>query len=328
MGAGSIGCYVGGRILAANAAEVVLVGRQRLQAEVAAHGLTAVSLDARFPVAPERVRVATDVEALSECDIVLVAVKSAQTEDVARSLQAVLREDATVVSLQNGVRNAPTLRAHLGARPVVAAVVGFNVVSKGEGVFHNGMTGPMQLERGGETTATVFRKAGLETEVHEDLAPHQWTKLLVNLNNAVSALSGAPTVMLLQTPGYRRIIAAVIEEALSVLRTAGIKPASLRGVPIGVMPTVLRLPTFLVRLVTRAQFKVDPEARSSMWEDLQRGRRTEVDFLNGEVAELAAKVSAKAPLNARIVELVRAAEADGGGSPELSPSALAAALGM
>lgn len=327
MGAGSIGCYVGGRILAADAAEVVFIGRQRLQDEVAAHGMTPVRLDQAFPIAPERVRVETTVSALADCDVVLVAVKSAQTEEVAREMDAILKPDAVIVSLQNGLRNAPTLENQLGDRSVVASVVGFNVVSKGEGVFHNGMTGPLQLEsEHAGPIGDVFRAAGLETELHDDLAPHQWTKLIVNLNNAVSALSGAPTVQLLQSPGYRKIVAEIIEEAVRVLKAANIKPAALRGVPVGIMPKVLRMPTFIVKLVTRAQMKVDPEARSSMWEDLQRGRRTEVDFLNGEIVSLAARSATDAPFNARIVELVHAAEDAASGPPNLDANALWTAL--
>lgn len=325
MGAGSIGCYVGGRILAASAADVVLIGRQWLHDELGEHGLTTIRLDEERHVPAERVTVATSAESLSDCDAVLVAVKSAHTEGVARELAQILREDCVVVSLQNGLRNAPTLREHLGSRTVVAAVVGFNVVSKGEGVFHNGMTGPLQLERTGARVADVFRASELETELHDDLAPHQWTKLLVNLNNAVSALSGAPTVELLKRPGYRKIVAAIIDEASSVLKAAGIRPAALRGVPVGIMPTVLRMPTFIVRLVTSAQMKVDPEARSSMWEDLQRGRKTEVDHLNGEIVDLADRLGVEAPLNAKIVELVRDAERHEG-SPNLGPDALWSAI--
>jgi 2-dehydropantoate 2-reductase len=72
--------------------------------------------------------------------------------------------------------------------------------------------------------------------------------------------------------------------------------------------------------------KVDPEARSSMWEDLTRGRPTEVDYLNGEIVRMAEKVGARAPINARIVELVKAAERKGPGSPGLDPRALATQL--
>jgi 2-dehydropantoate 2-reductase len=65
--------------------------------------------------------------------------------------------------------------------------------------------------------------------------------------------------------------------------------------------------------------KIDPEARSSMWEDLQRGRRTEIDYLQGVITEIAERRGLEAPLSRRIVELIRRAEADGKGSPGLSP---------
>ena len=110
---------------------------------------------------------------------------------------------------------------------------------------------------------------------------------------------------------------AVIGEALDVLAAAGIKPAPLRGVPLGVMRTVLKLPTPLVRLVTRAQMRVDPEARSSMWEDLDKGRPTEIDYLNGEIVKLADEIGAPAPVNRRIVALVREAEKTSPGSPNI-----------
>ena len=88
------------------------------------------------------------------------------------------------------------------------------------------------------------------------------------------------------------------------------------------MPKVLRLPTALVRLVTRSQLKVDPAARSSMWQDLDARRSTEVDFLNGEIVRVAQATGQAAPLNQRIVELIRAAEAAGQGSPKLAADEL------
>jgi 2-dehydropantoate 2-reductase len=326
-GAGSIGCYVGGALIAADAADVVMVGRPRVRDEIAAHGLTVESLG-RAPVAvrPDRIRFSTELDALAPCEVILVCVKSAHTADVARRLADVVADDAIVVSLQNGVRNADVLRGALPGRIVVPAVVSFNVVSRDGGVFRRATSGPLILGRvAGDRAAALLRAfdvAGLDVEVRDDLAPDQWTKLLVNLNNAVSALSGAPTARLITSPGFRRIIAAIVDEALTILRAARIHPARLRGVPIRWMPHVMRLPTPLVRLVLRAQVRVDPEARSSMWEDLTRGRPTEVDFLNGEIVRLAERIGADAPLNRRIVELVHAAEAAGPGSPGLDAASL------
>ncbi len=328
VGAGSIGCYVGGKLLAAGTTEVVLIGRPRLRDELSTHGLTVKDFDRAVTIPASQVVVETDVRApaVAACDAVLVCVKSAQTEEVGAQLAGVLRPEAVVASLQNGVRNADTLRAALGDRRVLATIVSFNVVSKGDGLFHRAMSGPLMLEACDEprprALVRALAAAGLDVEERADLAPDQWTKLVINLNNAISALSGAPTQQLLLSPGYRRILGAVCSEALAVLRAAKIKPARLRGVPLRVMPTVMRLPTPLVRLVTRTQMRVDPEARSSMWEDLTRGRPTEVDYLNGEIVRIAERSGVAAPLNRRIVELIHAAERAGPGSPGLDAATL------
>jgi len=327
VGAGAIGCYVGGMLVAADIADVVFVGRPRLAAEVAAHGLTVRDLAGNTrTIAPARIRFETEISRVAGCDAVLCCVKSAQTEEVARALAPVLAPDAVVLSLQNGVRNAEVLRAGLPGRTIVPAVVSFNVVPHGDGVFHQTTSGPLMLEIGDQgrarAVARALAAAGLDVVVRADLGPDQWTKLVVNLNNAVSALSGAPTRELLLSPGYRRIIAALVDEALAVLRAAGIRPAPLRGVPLRLMPKVMRLPTPLVRLVTRSQMKVDPEARSSMWQDLTQRRATEVEHLNGEIVRLAGEAGVPAPINRRMVDLVHEAESRGAGSPGLDAEAL------
>jgi 2-dehydropantoate 2-reductase len=148
----------------------------------------------------------------------------------------------------------------------------------------------------------------------------------MNLNNAVSALSDAPSRDLVFVPGYRRVVGAIVREAIEVMRAAKIRPAALRGIPVKVIPLMLALPTPLVKLVARAQLRIDPDARSSMWEDLSRGRSTEVDELNGEIVRIAESCGRDAPLNRRIVELVHEVERAKKGSPKLDPDALWRAL--
>ena len=166
----------------------------------------------------------------------------------------------------------------------------------------------------------------MEIQEEDPIAPEQWTKLLVNLNNAINALSGVPTREMILSRDYRRIVAKVLEEALGVLEVAGFETAKFRGVPLRAMAFIMKLPTPLVRLVIRAQLRIDPDARSSMWQDLSRGRVTEVDDLNGEIVRVAQEHGIAAPLNERIVELVRDAERAGTGSPGLSAAALGEAL--
>ena len=104
------------------------------------------------------------------------------------------------------------------------------------------------------------------------------------------------------------------------------KPAKLGPLPPKLFPYLLRLPTGLVKILSRVQVSIDPEARSSMWDDLSRGRLTEVDFLNGEIVRLAGSCGTEAPLNAQIVRLVHKAEHEAKGSPKLSARELWDAL--
>jgi 2-dehydropantoate 2-reductase len=104
-----------------------------------------------------------------------------------------------------------------------------------------------------------------------------------------------------------------------VLRAAGIRPARIEGVPPGAVPRILRLPDWLFKRVARRMLAIDPEARSSMWEDLGARRPTEIDHLQGAILGLAAKTGVRVPLTQRIVELVKAAEAAQAGSPGLTP---------
>jgi 2-dehydropantoate 2-reductase len=264
--------------------------------------------------------------------VVLVCVKSGQTEEAGRELSRVVSPRALVVSMQNGVRNADVLRAAMPDHAVLGGIVGFNVVSKGDGVFHRGTTGPLAIELVEKERARIedlgalLRDAGFEVELPTNIRSKQWSKLLMNLNNAVSALSGAPTPQLIFTPGYRRVLRAVIGEALTVLDAAGIAPGKLGAIPVRLFPALLSLPTPLLRVAARAQLQMDPEARSSMWEDLERRRETEVELLNGEIVRLAKEHGARAPLNERIVEMVHAAEKDAQGSPGLAPDAFWSAL--
>lgn len=330
MGAGAIGVYLGGRLAAKGESDVTLIGRKPLADAIADHGLTLREFDHDDRVDAAKARIEEDASALSSCDVIFCCVKSGATEEVAKILAGVLEPGAVVVSLQNGMRNPEIIRAALPNSPVVPAVVSFNVIIRDGAVFQRTTSGPLIIETRPEGQdrpwVDALRAAGVEVEEVRPLAPEQWTKLLLNLNNAVGALSGAPTRDMILSRGYRRVIARLLDEALDVLDEAGIRPAKFRGVPLRVMSFIMKLPTPIVRLVIRAQLRVDPEARVSMWTDLERGRLTEVDFLNGEIVRLAGEHGGAAPINRRIVELVHQAERAGAGSPNMSPERLLRAL--
>jgi 2-dehydropantoate 2-reductase len=324
MGAGAIGCFVGGK-LAARGIDMVLVGRRRTEPKVA---LALTDLDGtRTDV---EATFATEAAALADRDVVLCCVKSGQTREVGAALGAVLPAGTVVVSLQNGVRNADVLREAAPSLRVHGGIVGFNVVIGAEGELRRSTSGPIAIEASDDaragTLSRELRAAGFEVEVRDDIRALQWAKLVMNVNNAVGALTDVPTRTLLFDAGYRRILAALIAESLAVMRAAGIRPARLGALPPQIFPWVLGLPTPILRVVARAQLRVDPEARSSMWDDVTRGRLTEVDHLNGEIVRTAEQHGTDAPLNRHVVELVHGVERAGKGSPKLSADALWSAL--
>jgi 2-dehydropantoate 2-reductase len=330
MGAGAIGGYVGGRLAARGETQVTLIGRKPLADAIAEHGVTLREFDRGEHVDAAMFRIEEGPNALSSCDVVFCCVKSGATAEAATMLANVLQPEAVVVSLQNGLRNPETLRSALPRNPVLPAVVDFNVIIRDGAVFQRTTSGPLVIETRADGQdgpwVEALRASGIEVEEVRPIAAVQWTKLLVNLNNAVGALSGAATREIILSRQYRRVVAKLLDEGLDVLREAGVRPAKFRGVPLRVMSFILKLPTPIVRVVIRAQLRVDPEARVSMWTDLERGRLTEVEFLNGEIVRLAEQHGAAAPNNRRIVELVHEAERAGAGSPGMSAEALLAAL--
>jgi 2-dehydropantoate 2-reductase len=326
LGAGSIGVYVGAALLASGS-DVVLIGRARMAETIARHGVSLSDLNGRrTALASDQVPYTQDPAALALADLILVTVKSADTDAAAQAIRQHAHPKALVLSLQNGIGNAETLRARVPGQPVLAAMVPFNVVQMPEGRLHRGTEGELAVEASPLLARWrhAFQAAHLPLVTHADFVAVQWGKLLLNLNNPVNALSGLPLKTELSQRAYRRCLALLIQEALSVLRAAGIQPAKVARVGPRILPLLLSLPDALFTRVAAAMLRIDPQARSSMWEDLQAGRRTEVDYLNGAVVKLAQSLGMDAPANQRIVALMRLAEA--GSQPALSGTALWQAL--
>jgi 2-dehydropantoate 2-reductase len=317
-GAGSIGCFVGG-VSASGGRRVSLLARPRVIAEIERFGLTLTSLEgASWHVASQQLKLSEDPDVLADASAVLVTVKSTDTADVADAIARYAPRDAVIVSLQNGIANVPVLRDRLPGWTVLAAMVPFNVIAAGEGRFHRATSGDIVIERDAADTAAQLSVPGLAMRATDDIAGVQWGKLLVNLNNAINALSGLPLREQLARRDWRSLFADQIAEGLRAVRAEGIHPVSPTPVPLSWTPHLLRLPDALFAIALAPAMKIDPQARSSMWEDLERSRRTEIDYLQGVVTEIADRRGLRTPLSRRIVALIREAEEACQGSPRLT----------
>lgn len=306
MGAGTIGCYLGGSLAAAGV-PVTLVGRPRTLDALAAQGLAVTDLDGRRAhVAAGQLRMAQQVPVGARPAMVLLCVKSGATAEAAAQLAHALPPGTVVVSMQNGISNAQAASEAGPGLVVLPGMVPYNVAELGPGAYHRGTAGRLVAQQH-EALAPwlpVFEAAGVPLDLVADARPIQWGKLLLNLNNPVNALSGLPLRAELMERGYRRCFAALMEEALDVLARAGIAPAQVAALPPRKLLSILRLPSPIFRIVAARMLKIDAKARSSMADDLALGRRTEVDALSGEVVRLAQAHGMQAPRNARMVELL------------------------
>ena len=313
LGAGSVGCFVGG-LWRHSGLDVSLIGRPPVRDGVAAAGLRLTGiggLDVTLP--PSAIPFGSAPAALAGAGLIVLAVKSVATRQAAAEIAAHAATNTIVLSLQNGISNVDILQQALPGRTILRGMVGFNVAWLADGHLHRGTSGRLAVERHPLTDAlaTSLRGTPGGFDLPDDALSLAWGKLLLNLNNAVNALSGRTLHAELSGRSYRRVLAASMREALEIMAAAGISPAKVGPLPPALLPRFVAMPDLVFNTIGLKLQKIDTHARSSMADDFAAGRPTEIDFLNGEIVRLAGGIGRGAPVNAAIVELVRQAEAGG-----------------
>jgi len=318
LGAGSIGCWLGGHLVAGGA-NVRLIGRERYATQIAQYGLRLTHY-ARDEVYVPEVDFVTDSKALEGADIVGVCVKSQDTESAAQQILE-YAPNAVVISFQNGIRNAEILSKHLPSMNVIPAIVPFNVIPADLGVFHCGTIGPLNIAKDSRLTELVaaFKSSGQDVLMSETILEDQWAKMIVNLNNALNTLAGNTLRRGLLQRDYRLALVACVEEALNVAQANNVVVGTFNGRTPSMLLKTLYLPSWAYRLVMQFIVKIDARAISSMLSDLKAGRASEVDYLQGEIVRQARKANITAPVNQAILNAVLKAF-DDGKSPKLSGS--------
>lgn len=320
MGAGNVGCYVGGFL--SRGADVTLIGREHVVSGIEANGLTVSGIDDSTMTVPSNaLRVTTSSSEARGADVVLITTKAHATRTAAEQITPHLTSDTVVISLQNGLRNAELIRdtvadgvPNAAEQPVVlAGTVTYNVISSAPATFHQATSGEIivQEHSAGEGFVTAARRSGLMVTTHPRMAEVQAAKLLLNLTNSISVLCDVSLREQLLDRDLRGCLAMSQEEALVAFRAAGLRPARLMPLPPVALPWLLKTPTPVFRRIAARMLRVDPDARPSMAYDLESGKRTEVDELQGAIVRLGAQHGVETPVNARVVDLVHEAEQAG-----------------
>jgi 2-dehydropantoate 2-reductase len=300
MGAGAVGCYYGG-MLALAGVPVTLVGRAHHMEAVERNGLAILRADRRDVVA---VGAATDPAAVADADVVLVCVKSPDTAATATAMKPHLRREATVVSLQNGVSNADAILDAVD-QVVLAAAVWVGAYMDGDGVVRHTGRGDLILgvtrsgaKRAGaasraDAIAAMFQSAGVACPVAGDVEKVLWQKLAINCAfNAVSALGRSRYGRMARDPATRDVMTAALRETLAVARASGI----------ALDDEEVHAAAWRTADAMSAQY-------SSTAQDILRGKPTEIDMLNGYVAQRGAQLRIDTPVNRTLHALVRLREA-------------------
>lgn len=301
MGAGAVGCYFGG-MLARAGAPVTLIGRPQHVDAIGRDGLRIESIhfDEHIPIAAS-----IDVDAVRDAQIVFVSVKTPDTETAAQAMAPHLAADAVIVSLQNGVDNASRIRLHLHQEVVPAVVyVAAEMVGPGH-IRHTGrgdlivgreITAPVETRMGLEKVSALLGRAGVPCRVSADVDADLWEKLTMNCAfNGMSALTRMKYGPLVTGAHGRSVLEPLVREVAAVARASGVPLEEEE-----MLAAAYRLAAAM------------PEATSSTAQDIARGRRTEIDELNGFVARRGEASGVPTPVNRTVHALVRLLEGRGG----------------
>ena len=289
MGAGAVGCYYGG-MLARAGHDVTLIGRPNHVDAIQRHGLL---LDTQTFKEHVPLQASTEPRAVEGATLVLFCVKSTDTESAAAAIRPHLLHSALVLSLQNGVDNALRLQAALPDQEVAASVVYVATEMPGPGhVKHNGR-GELVIAASTTTAeaAALLIAAGVPTDISTNVKGALWAKLILNCAyNALSAITQQSYGKLVLGEGVQDVIRYVVTECLAVAQADGVT------VPGDVWQAVARIAQTM------------PQQLSSTAQDLARGKRSEIDHLNGYVLRRGEVLGVATPVNRVLWTLVKLME--------------------
>ena len=309
MGAGAIGSVVGGFMARAGHA-VTLVGRAAHMDAIAANGLRITGIWGDCTV--EGMETRTTVDGLgADWDCIVVTVKSYDTAAAAKAIAPLTGPDTLVCAYQNGLGNAEALAAEIGWERVVGvrAIYGVWIPEPGHAEVTViaqptalGVYGEMGSGNGAQGTrvrelARAMDDAGLPTVYTDLIATVLWQKVAYNCAlNPLSALLDVPYGALLDTEDTRLMLRDIVHELYAVGQGMGteLDPAT---------------PEEYHELLVGTLIPPTAAHYASMREDLRRGRRTEIDALNGAICRYAGELGLPCPVNATLTRLVRAREA-------------------
>lgn len=295
IGAGAMGSLYGGK-LSLSGSQVLLydINREHID-KIRDHGLIIEEPQTEEIIRPEA---GSDKEALRGSEVMIIFVKSAATESVVRDIKEYIDPETIVVTLQNGLGNEEIIRKHLGADRSAAGVTSQGATFLEAGRIRHAGRGPTHLCMSDKKNDRLIpfveelNRAGFEAHIEENIENLIWSKLIINTGiNGLTALTALPNGKLLDYKETKEIMADLVNEALQVARA--------KGIQLTLDDPLQRV--YEVALQTAAN-------RSSMLQDFDNNRVTEIDFINGAIVREAERLAIDVPVNRTITRLVKTIE--------------------
>lgn len=296
VGPGAIGCLLAA-FLGRAKQDVSLIDRnpERIK-QIQLDGIKVEGISGEFNV---KAHVTSQPKELGLCDLVIICVKSYDTEEAIKSVKDIVGENTQVLTLQNGIGNVQVLNDVVGEDKVIGGITSHGATVLGPGhIRHAGKGETIIGKAGGKVlgpvreVATVLQKAGFDTKISRDINGLIWSKLIINVGiNALTAITRLNNGRLIEYDGTRDVMRAAAQEAVKVAKRKRIKLAY--DDPIQKIEGVAKATGGNV---------------SSMLQDILKKRRTEIDFINGAIVRQAKSLNIPTPVNEVLTNLVKTIE--------------------
>jgi 2-dehydropantoate 2-reductase len=297
LGAGAVGCYFGGMLARAQHDVTFIARPQRTQAL----NTSGLEMDCKAFHETVKVKARSDLSALKDADLVLLSVKSLDTERTLADIKSVLPSKAVILSLQNGVANID-IASNMIANPVYAAVVYVAAGMIGQRTMkHHGrgelLVGSLGIASSADDQnlsdiCKLFEGAGVPCSIAPQIKRDMWLKFLVNCSfNAISGIGQISYGEMVKSPAIVKLIEEITKEFLEI--------AILEDVNITMAEALAANDSIATTMVTQV---------SSTAQDLAKGKMTEIDFLNGYIVELGKHYGVPTPYNESVHALVKMME--------------------
>ncbi len=303
IGAGNIGSLLGA-LLTRSGQDVTLVEiRQDVVAAIKKEGIQIDMSNGRSVHA--MVKITDDIRSLDVADLVILAVKAYSTRSALEGARSIIGKDTWVMSVQNGAGNLENIVGVLGSSSNVIGGVFFCVVTPVRSNQLSWVVGTGGLKIGPlngvisskvEEIAEIFRRAGLSVDTSTRVQELVWSKVLQNVPLALSAVLRLTNDEFVSYPHARELIIRMAQECLAVAKAMGINLAQPEDPIKQLLDTMQKFHDSGTR------------PKSSMLQDLERGRKTEIDAINGSIVREGKRLGIPTPMNEVMAMLVKLQE--------------------